>query len=145
MKKIVISTVYQKFTSKQIYSASFSILIGSNGHQQHSSSCRCIKYEFCIKNLETVAMKTNRLFGNKKKLEKTGSFIFIFQKSAGPNLEHSRTVLNYIHMCEGRFFIQVKNILSGLEGWSSANAALEGIKRRCCNCGDRQRVPETYC
>ena len=73
MKKIVISTVYQKFTSKQIYSASFSILIGSNGHQQHSSSCRCIKYEFCIKNLETVAMKTNRLFGNMKKLEKTGS------------------------------------------------------------------------
>ena len=72
MKKIVISTLYQKFTSK-IYSASFSTLIGSNGHQQHSSSCRCIKYEFCIKNLETVAMKTNRLFGNKKKLEKTGS------------------------------------------------------------------------
>ena len=70
---------------------------------------------------------------------------FIFQKSAEPDLEHSRTVLNYIHMCEGRFFIQVKNILSGLEGWSSADAALEGIKPRCCNCGDRQRVPETYC
>ena len=30
-------------------------------------------------------------------------------------------------MCEGRFFIQVKNILSGLDGWSSAVAALEGI------------------
>ena len=52
----------------------------------------------------------------------------IFQKSAGPNLEHSRTVLNYMHMCEGTFFIQVKNILSGLEGWSNADAALEGIK-----------------
>ena len=36
---------------------------------------------------------------------------FIFQKSAGLNLEHSRTVLNYIHMCEGRFFIQVNNRL----------------------------------
>ena len=52
----------------------------------------------------------------------------IFQKSAGPNLEHSRTVLNYMHMCDGTFFIQVKNILSGLEGWSNGNAALEGIK-----------------
>ena len=70
--------VYQKFTSKQIYSVSFLILVGNNGHRQHSSSCRFIKYEFCIKNLEPVAMKTSRLFGNKKKLKKTESSNTIF-------------------------------------------------------------------
>ena len=34
--------------------------------------------------------------------------------------------------------------LTYLEGWSSADTALEGIKRRWCNCRDRQGVPETY-
>ena len=84
MKKIVISTVYQKFTSKQIYSVSFLILIGKIGHRQHSSSCRCIKYEFCIKNFEHVAMKTSRLFGNKKKLKQTGSSNTMFIHGSHP-------------------------------------------------------------
>ena len=34
---------------------------------------------------------------------------------------------------------QVTNILSGLEGWSSADAALEGIKRRCCVTAETDR------
>ena len=40
---------------------------------------------------------------------------------------------------------QDKNILSGLEDWARADAALEGIKRWCCYCGGRQGVPKTYC
>ena len=31
-----------------------------------------------------------------------------------------------------------------LESCTSADATLEGIKRWCCYCGDRQGVPETY-
>ena len=47
------------------------------------------------------------------------SFIGIFKLSAGPNHEHSRTVLNYIHKCEGRFFMHRVR----LENWPSAEAA----------------------
>ena len=42
-------------------------------------------------------------------LSNTFQIIFIFQKKVlGPNNEHSRTVKNYVHMCEGRLFLQVK-------------------------------------
>ena len=69
-----------------------------------------------------------------------------------PNDEHSRTVKNYVHMCEGRLSVQVrkkKRIKTChwalVEDWSSADAALEGIKRWCCYCRDRQGVPEAHC
>ena len=64
-----------------------------------------------------------------------GSFkeIFFFRLSAGPNLEHSRTV-NTMYIREGRLYLQAKNRIKtsrpGLEVWrSSADAALEGFER----------------
>ena len=53
-------------------------------------------------------------------------------------------------MCEGRLYVQVKNRIKTslwalVEDWSSADAALEGIKRWCCYCRDRQGVPEAHC
>ena len=72
------------------------------------------------------------------------------KKVLGPDNEHSRTAKNYVHMCEGRLFVQVKNRIKTslwalVEDWSIADAALEGIKRSCCYCRDRQGVPEAHC
>ena len=111
-----------------------------------SVNCTKINYScYALMIWSSLQLTSKRWINTQQFTARADLFFFIFLKSAGPSLEHSRTVLNYIHRCEGRFFKQVKNILSGLEGWSSAEAALEGIKRWCCNCGDRQRVPEMYC
>ena len=67
----------------------------------------------------------------------------------GPDNEHSSTVKNYVHMCEGRLFVHVKNRIKTslwalVEDWSSNDTALEGIQRWCCYCRDWQGVPEAH-
>ena len=59
---------------------------------------------------EEIAYWTVMMQENARSLlfEKPHFIIFIFQISAGLNLEHGRTVLKLYTHGEGRFFIQVK-------------------------------------